>query len=359
MRDLVRRTTGRFTREVSQVRERPAPLEAEPGAALGYGEPDAGDAPSTSGVDDAPPVAPYGENPAAFDYAEDPWDTPRRGEDDLAGDDVAAGLDALEDTPQRRGVDVAAVVAPVVAALALLGLWQVLVWLEVRPVWVLPGPADVWASLTVDLGWREAFSTVWTSLSRGVLGFLLAVVLGTTLGILVGQVRLLRLAFRPLLVAMQSLPSVAWVPAAILWFGLSNATMYAVVLLGAVPSIAMGLIGGLDQTPPLLRRAGLVLGADRLQLVRHVLLPAALPAYLTGVKQGWAFAWRSLMAAEIIVRSPQLGLGLGQLLNQGRDLSDVSLVIVAVLLVLLVGILIDVLVFSPVERAVLRHRGLG
>lgn len=292
-------------------------------------------------------------------YVEDPWDPPRRARTDMSGDDVAAGLDALEEAPRRKRFDIATVVAPVVALLGLLLVWQIAVWLEVRPVWILPGPVDVWTSLTADLGWGAAASAVWTSLSRGLVGFVLAVVLGTVVGLLVGQVRALRLAFRPLLSAMQSLPSVAWVPAAILWFGLTDMTMYAVILLGAVPSIAMGLIGGLDQTPPLLSRAGRVLGATRFQLVRHVLLPAALPAYLTGVKQGWAFSWRSLMAAEIIVRSPQLGLGLGQLLNQGRDLSDVSLVVVAVLLVLLVGIAIDIIVFSPIERAVLRRRGLA
>ncbi|MDO5628135.1 MAG: ABC transporter permease [Mobilicoccus sp.] len=292
------------------------------------------------------------------EFTEDPYDA-RTEDGELAGDDVAAGLDALEADQRPRRFDPWIVLAPIIAVISLLLIWQGAVWLEVRPPWVLPGPLDVWAALTTGLGWEAAGSAVWTSLSRGLVGFVMAVAIGTLVGLLVGQVRGLRLAFKPLLVAMQSLPSVAWVPAAILWFGLTDTTMYAVILLGAVPSIAMGLIGGIDQTPPLLTRAGRVLGANRLQLIRHVLLPAALPTYLTGIKQGWAFSWRSLMAAEIIVRSPQLGLGLGHLLNQGRDLSDVSLVMVAVLLVLIVGIVMDVLVFSPLEKHVLRRRGLG
>lgn len=290
---------------------------------------------------------------------EDPWNPPPPvGE--LDGADVGAGLDALEDEPRRTvPFDVSAVVAPIVAVLVLLGLWQVLVWAQVRPIWVLPGPLDVWTAFTQELGWGEAVRAAWTSLSRGVVGFIVSVVLGTIVGVVIGQVPILRKALRPLLSAMQSLPSVAWVPAAILWFGLSNATMYAVILLGAVPSVAMGLISGLDQTPPLLIRAGRVLGAGRWDMIRHVLLPAALPTYLAGTKQGWAFAWRSLMAAEIIVSSPKLGVGLGQLLNQGRDLSDVSLVVVAIVLVLIVGIAVDTLFFSPLERHVLRRRGLG
>ncbi|MCE1180121.1 MAG: ABC transporter permease subunit [Micrococcales bacterium] len=158
---------------------------------------------------------------------------------------------------------------------------------------------------------------------------------------------------------MQALPSVAWVPAAIVWFQLSSATIYAVILLGAVPSVAMGLISGIDQTPPLLRSVGRVLGADRWQMIRHVLLPAALPTLIAGIKQGWAFSWRSLMAAEIIVHSPRLGTGLGQLLNQGRDLQDMSLVFGSVLLVLLVGITVELVLFAPLERRVLRQRGLA
>ena len=151
------------------------------------------------------------------------------------------------------------------------------------------------------------------------LGFLASVVIGTPLGLLVARVKPVRAAIGPILSGLQSLPSVAWVPAAIIWFGLNDATIYAVVLLGAVPSIANGLVSGIDQVPPLFLRVGRTLGATGLRGVRHVLLPAALPGYLAGLKQGWAFSWRSLMAAEIIATSPDLGVGLGQLLENARD----------------------------------------
>jgi NitT/TauT family transport system permease protein len=131
-----------------------------------------------------------------------------------------------------------------------------------------------------------------------------------------------------------------------------------VVLLGAAPSVANGLLAGFDQTPPLFDRVGRVLGLGELARIRHVLLPAALPGYLAGLKQGWAFSWRSLMAAELITYSPALGIGLGQLLNVGRELSRMDLVITSIGLILVVGIAIELLVFAPLERRVLRTRGL-
>jgi NitT/TauT family transport system permease protein len=171
-------------------------------------------------------------------------------------------------------------------------------------------------------------------------------------------VKFVRAAIGPILSGLQSLPSVAWVPPAVIWLGLNNSMMYAVILLGAVPSIANGLVSGVDQVPPLFLRAGRTLGATGLKGTWHVTLPAALPGYVAGMKQGWAFSWRSLMAAEIIANFPDLGTGLGQLLENARTASDMAMVFEAILLILFVGIAIDLLIFSPLERWVLRSRGL-
>lgn len=170
--------------------------------------------------------------------------------------------------------------------------------------------------------------------------------------------KFIRAAIGPILSGLQSLPSVAWVPPAVIWLGLNNSMMYAVILLGAVPSIANGLVSGIDQVPPLYLRAGRTMGATGLRGTWHVVMPAALPGYLAGLKQGWAFSWRSLMAAEIIASFPDLGVGLGQLLENGRNNSDMATVFLAILLILFVGIAIDLLIFSPLERWVLRSRGL-
>ncbi|GAA1902666.1 ABC transporter permease [Streptantibioticus ferralitis] len=279
---------------------------------------------------------------------------------DLAG--LEAGLDALE-APTTAKAPVGQILRekalPPIAAIALvLVLWQLAYHFQLKPHYQLPSPADVWGS--VHTMWLQGtlLGYIWTSVSRGALGFLASVVIGTPLGLLVARVAPVRAAIGPILSGLQSMPSVAWVPAAIIWFGLNDSTIYAVVLLGAVPSIANGLVSGIDQVPPLFLRAGRTIGATGLHGVRHVLLPAALPGYLAGLKQGWAFSWRSLMAAEIIATSPDLGTGLGQLLENARTNADMPGVLAAILLILTVGIGIELLVFRPVERRVLRSRGL-
>ncbi|WP_329454979.1 ABC transporter permease [Streptomyces sp. NBC_01497] len=279
---------------------------------------------------------------------------------DLAG--LEAGLDALETSgplrvPLRRTL-VSKVLPPLTAVVLVLVVWELLVLGHVAPSYKLPSPGAVWGE--VSDAWEQGtlLGYIWTSVERGLLGFLLALVIGTPLGLVVARVRPVRAAIGPILSGLQSLPSVAWVPPAVIWLGLNDRMMYAVILLGAVPSIANGLVSGVDQVPPLYLRAGRTLGASGLRGTWHIVMPAALPGYLAGLKQGWAFSWRSLMAAEIIASSPDLGIGLGQLLENGRTNSSMSTVFLAIFLILIVGIAVDLLIFSPLERWVLRSRGL-
>ncbi|MDH6579196.1 ABC transporter permease [Kitasatospora sp. MAP5-34] len=277
-------------------------------------------------------------------------------------DDLGAGLDALDAVVLQR-VPLSEtlrkkVLPPVLAVVLVLGAWQLAFDLKLTDSYKLPSPAMVWQSL-VDL-WQAGtlFSIIWTSLWRGVSGFAAAVVIGTPIGLLVARVKPVRTAIGPILSGLQSLPSVAWVPAAVIWLGINDQMMFAVILLGAVPSIANGLVAGIDQVPPLFLRAGRTMGATGFAGARHVLLPAALPGYLAGLKQGWAFAWRSLMAAELVASSPDLGLGLGRYLENQREQNDMPGVLLGIVIILFVGIAIDLLVFSPIERRVLRSRGL-
>ncbi|MFE8948900.1 ABC transporter permease [Streptomyces sp. NPDC007856] len=279
---------------------------------------------------------------------------------DLAG--VEAGLDALDSVqagpaPLRETL-VRKVLPPLTAVALVLVVWQLLVWANVAPDYKLPSPSEVWGEVRDAWVQGTLLGYIWTSVSRGLLGFLLALAIGTPLGLLVARVAFVRAAIGPILSGLQSLPSVAWVPPAVIWLGLNDSMMYAVILLGAVPSIANGLVAGIDQIPPLFLRAGRTLGATGLRGAWHIVMPGALPGYLAGLKQGWAFSWRSLMAAEIIASSPDLGVGLGQLLENGRNNSSMSQVFLAIFLILLVGIAIDLLIFSPLERWVLRSRGL-
>lgn len=286
--------------------------------------------------------------------------TERDSSQDLAG--LEAGLDALDAVQTRRvpfhQTFVQKILPPVTAIVLVLVVWQVLVWAKVTDSYKLPAPSAVWDE--VEEAWLQGtlLEYIWTSVSRGLLGFLMALAIGTPLGLIVARVRFVRAAIGPILSGLQSLPSVAWVPPAVIWLGLNDQMMFAVILLGAVPSIANGLVAGVDQVPPLFLRAGRTLGATGLRHTWHIVMPAALPGYLAGLKQGWAFSWRSLMAAEIIAQSPDLGMGLGQLLEAGRTNSSMSQVFFAILLILIVGIAIDLLIFSPLERRVLRSRGL-
>lgn len=272
---------------------------------------------------------------------------------------VEAGLDSLQSTqPAKPRRDVSRVLLPVAAVVVLLVAWQLYVSWGIKRRDLVPGPADVAGTLAQLAGESKLGEAVWTSLRRGVLGFLISVAVATPIGLLLAQSKVLRRAFGPLISGLQVLPSVAWVPAAIIWFGLSDATVYFVVLMGAIPSIINGLISGVDHIPPQYRRVGQVLGASRWEMAIDVVLPAALPGYVAGLKQGWAFSWRSLMAAEIIAMGGSLGFGLGSLLQQGRELADMGIVMAAIAVILAVGVAVELLIFSPVEKGLLRGRGL-
>jgi len=276
---------------------------------------------------------------------------------------VEAGLDAL-DTPvvapdgSRLRRIAARVLPPVGAVVVLVAIWQALWAAAFWPEFKLPAPVDVWGQIWQLVTSGEIAELFWVSVHRAVIGFAISLLIAVPLGLAIANLRVVRRGIGPLVSGLQSLPSVAWVPAAILWFGLNDRAIYWVVLLGAVPSIANGLVSGLDQVPPILPRVGQALGAGRLGGIRYILLPAALPGFLGGLKQGWAFSWRSLMAAELIATSPELGEGLGQYLHNGMSLSDISMVFAGIVLIFVVGVGIELLVFRPLENSVLRARGL-
>lgn len=274
---------------------------------------------------------------------------------------LESGLDALEINSENE-VNVRArllrLFSPVLALIGFIIIWQLVIVFSEIENYILPAPADVLASMQSQFQQGNLQQAVLRSFSRGFQGFLLAIVFATPLGIALGLNKYLRLVFGPILLGLQQLPSVAWVPAAIIWFGLSPTTIFAVILLGAVPSIANGLISGIDQIQPIYLKLGKVLRANRWQNIRHIILPAAWTGYLAGLEQGWAFAWRSLMAAELIAVSPALGLGIGQLLDVGRQLGDMSLVLTSIFMIMFIGIVVEKVFFSPLRNRTLAKRGL-
>ncbi|MEU7895483.1 ABC transporter permease [Nonomuraea sp. NPDC049152] len=271
-----------------------------------------------------------------------------------------AGLDALEITEKRRGALATrlwARVWPITLAVGIvLAIWQGVVWAGFWEPWVFAGPTEVFAVLFERLGTGEFWQAVGVTMRRAVTGFAAAVLIGLIVGALVSRVKVLRAAFGSLITGLQTMPSIAWFPLAILLFKLSESAITFVVILGAAPSIANGLITGVDYTPPLLLRAGHVLGFRRLQLYWHVILPASLPSFLAGLKQGWAFAWRSLMAGEIVViiaNQPSLG----EQLHYARELADSAGLLATMIVVLMIGIVIDLL-FEAGDNALRRRWGL-
>jgi NitT/TauT family transport system permease protein len=243
------------------------------------------------------------------------------------------------------------------AAAIAVALWQAVYWTGWKPPFVLPPPARVFQELA-DLVMTDRFwVAVGTTMRRAAVGFAVALGIGTIVGLAVSQSNVLRRAVGSLITGLQSMPSIVWFPFAILLFGITETAIFAVVVLGAAPSIANGLISGVDHIPPLLLRAGRVLGARGLMSWRHVVLPAALPSFVAGLKQGWAFAWRSLMAGELLViiaARPSIGAQL----QFARELSDAPLLLAMMLVVLFIGIFVDSLVFGVLERRLRRNRGL-
>jgi NitT/TauT family transport system permease protein len=269
------------------------------------------------------------------------------------------GLDQLELTlprpPSPGRVVWSATWPKLAAALIGIGLWQLVVWAHWKPTYLLPGPFTVFRHVWDDR--HDVLSGTGTTLRRAVEYYLSALAIGTLLAIVVTRVRAVRVAVTPLVTGLQTMPSVAWVPIAILLFGTRPEAILFVTLAGSIPAVIVGTAAAIDAVPPVLLRAGHVLGARGLDRYRHVVLPAALPGYVAGMRQAWAFAWRSLMAGELIVASHGAS-SLGQLLSAYQDQSLAADVLAVMVAILAVGLLMDVLVFSRLERTVLRRRGL-
>ncbi|TME09509.1 MAG: ABC transporter permease [Chloroflexi bacterium] len=261
--------------------------------------------------------------------------------------------------PRRTpGLGVWSALWPKVAAAGLvLAAWQLVAWSGWRPDYVLPGPVPVIERLLQDLRQPDFLIGVGITLRRALAGYLVAVALGSALGITVARIRILRKAIGSAVLGLQSMPSIAWFPLAILLFQLSEGAILFVVILGAAPAIAGGLLSGIDHVQPLLVRVGRVMGARGLTLYRHVVLPAALPSFVGGLKQGWAFAWRSLMAGEIIgIVSHQPSLG--QQLQFARDFADAQQLLALMIVIFLIGITIDSL-FGALDRSIRIRWGLA
>jgi NitT/TauT family transport system permease protein len=237
----------------------------------------------------------------------------------------------------------------------LIGLWVLLAALKIWPPYVFPTPKGVFESLWAGFADHSFWIAIAVSMKRMIIGYALSVVLGMILGLGVASNKFLEETMGGLLVSLQSLPSICWLPLAVLWFGLSEKAILFVVVMGSLLSVTIAMETGRQQMPKIYGMAGRNLGARGFPLFWYVLLPASLPYIVSGLKQGWAFAWRSLISGEMIFVS----LGLGQLLMMGRDLNDMSQVIAVMILIIAIGYVVDGLVFKTIERHLQRKWGLA
>jgi NitT/TauT family transport system permease protein len=221
---------------------------------------------------------------------------------------------------------------------------------------LVTGPVDGIKNLWDQLTHGQLLAAIGTTLERAVVGYALSVVVGVIVGAVVSRIPPLRAAVGSIITGLQTMPSIAWFPFAIILFGLTDSAILFVVILGSAPSIANGLIAGVDYTPPLLLRAGKMMGLRRYSLYRYLILPASLPSFVAGMKQGWAFAWRSLMAGELVVQVAG-SLSLGVLLNGDQQQLDLTSAISVMITILVIGVVVDGL-FTKVDTAIRDRRGL-
>jgi NitT/TauT family transport system permease protein len=220
--------------------------------------------------------------------------------------------------------------------------------------YAFPNPVGVWNSLIALIEQNVLVTAAAASLRRAFIGFLLSIAIGTMAGLAITRFKALSSTLKPLILGIQTLPSVCWVPFAILWFGLKESSVVFVVVIGSTFAVAIAVDSAIRNVNPLYVRAARTMGAKGAVLYFRVILPAGLPALITGLKQSWSFAWRALMAAEVMSAT----IGLGQTLMMGRDLADINRVTLIILIIILFGVLIEKLVFSLAEEQVLKRIGL-
>lgn len=243
--------------------------------------------------------------------------------------------------------------------LLLLLLWQFIFWIGTSQLkwwksYAFPSPMGVWQAflrLGKDYVLLKAFLY---SLFRGCIGFLAAGVIGVLMGVILSLSEKVNDLLHPLLLGIQTLPSICWVPFAILWFGLDESAIFFVVIMGSAFSMALSVRNGIRNVNPLWLKAARTMGIDQKGLYLNVIFPAAMPEFVEGLRQGWSFAWRALMSGEVMSAS----IGLGHTLMMGRDLADINQVMLVMIIIVLIGILIDKQLFCRFEEHLLKNRGL-
>lgn len=240
--------------------------------------------------------------------------------------------------------------------LILLLIWEVIYKLNVEyfgiwKVYSFPSPIDVYKTLVSLVSDSTLGIAVLVSLKRVIMGYGISIAIGLILGLFIVKFKYIDENLTPLILGVQTLPSICWLPFAILWYGLNESSIIFVIVIGSVFSIAISVESSIKNINPIYIRAARTLGAKGWKIYSDVILPASLPGIVSGLKQGWSFAWRALMAGEMLSTTT----GLGQILMMGRDLADISQVMAVMLVIIVLGLIVEKFIFGKVEKSV-RHR---
>jgi sulfonate transport system permease protein len=281
----------------------------------------------------------------------------------MATDTTLAGLDALDlgdATPgggaRDRMARISKAVWPKVAAVVLVWVIWEIIHLTGWKHYVLPGPgvtlSNLWDQARTGLLWHA----IGVTMERAVIGYALALVIGTVVGLLVARIPLLRSAVGSLITGLQTMPSAAWIPFAIILFGLNTSAILFIIVLAAAPAVANAMIAGVDYTPPLLLKVGKIMGLRGLSLNTYLIMPAALPTFVAGMKQAWAFTWHALLTAELLVLvagEPSIGV----LFQADQDQLDMPSTIAVMIVIVILGVIVDAL-FGVANKAIRKRWGL-
>lgn len=232
-------------------------------------------------------------------------------------------------------------------------LWQFLFALKIWPEYLFPSPLKVCQALVEGFKDHTFVIALIVSLKRILIGFGISITIGSFFGVLMIRFKIFNDTFGRLVMGIQSLPSICWFPLAILWFGLTEKTIIFIAIMGSVFSVTISVYSGIRNIPKIYLQTARNMGARKIKMLACVLIPAAAPSLIAGLKQGWSFAWRSLMAGELLFVS----LGLGYLLMMGRELNDISRILAVIFMITAISILIDKLIFGTIETRVRKRWG--
>jgi len=228
-------------------------------------------------------------------------------------------------------------------------------WLRLWKAYIFPSPIDVFTALWELIADGSLGIAIAASAKRICIGYLLSIGIGIVMGVAIARFKYLDENISPLILGLQTLPSICWLPFSILWFGLNESAIIFVIVVGSTFAIAIAIESGIKNISPLFIRAAKTMGAKGVRLYWNVMIPASLPSIITGLKQGWSFAWRALMAGEMISATK----GLGQVLMVGRDLADISQVMAVMLVIIVLGVGVDKLIFGSMEFNIRQRWGLN